>query len=184
MATAKKAKSKRARKPKAEPAAENQPVMIGYKGFDKNLQCRGYQYEVGKTHEVESASLCDHGLHFCENPMDVFGYYPPANGELNRFAVVEASGVDEEVANDSKRVATQLKVTAEIGLPGLIKAGVEYIIAKATETSAEEGDQSAATNTGDQSAATNTGNQSAATNTGDQSAATNTGNQSAATNTG
>ena len=154
-----------------------------YKGFDKDLKCRDYQFEVGKEYEEEKADIYNCGFHACENPLDVFGYYPPAD---SRYCEVDLD-VNDQKSDDSKRVGKHIKINAEIGLPGLIKAGVGYIKdqvdwehAKVSNT----GDWSAATNTGNQSAATNTGNQSAATNTGYQSAATNTGNQSAATVTG
>ncbi len=152
----------------------------GWKGFDKDLKCRDMQYEVGKTFEEPEAVACSKGLHFCENPLDVFGYYPPAD---SRYAEVEADGVIDRDGKDSKVATTRLHIKAEIGLPGLIKAGVDYIKSKVDWDNAKEsntGDRSAATNTGDQSAATNTGYQSAATNTGYRSAATNTGDRSAA----
>ena len=159
--------------------------MIGYKGLDKNLKCRDKQYEVGKTYTEEKAELCECGMHFCTFPLDVFGFYPPA---FNRFCEIEADDVTNEAENtDSKRVCKKLTVKAEIGLPGLIKAGVEYIKKQVDWDNAKEsntGNRSAATNTGDWSAATNTGDWSAATNTGYMSAATNTGYMSAATNTG
>ena len=167
--------------------------MKAYKGFDKDLKCRDYQYEVGGEYHEDKADLCHYGFHACENPLDCLGYYAPAN---SRYAEVALDDVRAETSNDSKRVGKTIKVKAEIGLSGIIKAGVEYIMSKVDFDNAKEsntgdqsaatntGDRSAATNTGDQSAATNTGNQSAATNTGDWSAATNTGNQSAATNTG
>lgn len=137
-------------------------VVKGYKGFDKDLCCRGFQYEVGKEYKTENASLCDCGFHFCENPLDVLSYYPPADGVLNRFAEIQAAGLDAETAADSKRAATQIKIHAEIGLSGLIKAGVEYIMFKAKEVSNESGHQSVATNTGYQSVTINTGYKSVA----------------------
>ena len=158
--------------------------MKMYKGFDKDLKCRGYQYEAGKEFEEAEASLCHKGFHACENPMDVFGYYAPAD---SRYCEVDLDATDERDSDDTKRVGKKIKLTAEIGLPGIIKAGVEYILEKVDFENAKEsntGDYSAATNTGYQSAATNTGDYSAATNTGYQSAATNTGYYSAATNTG
>ena len=159
--------------------------MKGFKGFNKDLKCRGFQFEQGKEYKEEKAECCETGFHFCENPLDVFGYYPPSD---SRYCEVEGSGqIDKENRDDSKVAASQIKIGLEIGLPGLIKAGVEYIKSNVDWENAKEtntGYQSAATNTGDYSAATNTGNKSAATNTGNKSAATNTGYQSAATNTG
>ena len=157
--------------------------MKCYKGFDKDLKCRGFQYEIGKEYEENTADICHKGFHACENPMDVFGYYNPAD---SRYCEVDLD-TNEQTEEDSKRVGKKIKIETEIGLSGLIQAGVKFILEKVDFKSAKEnntGDWSAATNTGDQSAATNTGDWSAATNTGDWSAATNTGYQSAATNTG
>ena len=158
-----------------------QKTITGIKGFDKDLKCRGFQFEVGKEfiHEGE-VKPCSSGFHFCENPFDVFGYYPPSE---NRFCEVEGSGKTENHNSDSKIACSHLKIKAEINLQGLIKYGVKFILerVKWEEIKKETGDQSAATNTGYRSAATNTGDQSAATNTGDRSAATNTGYRSAAT---
>ena len=158
--------------------------MKCFKGFDKDLKCRDFQYEIGKEYTEEKADICNCGFHACEFPMDVFGYYPPSD---SRYCEVDLEENGQKSSDDSKRVGKKISVKAEIGIAGIIKAGVEYIKEqvnweddKATNT----GNQSAATNTGDRSAATNTGYQSAATNTGNQSAATNTGNRSAATNTG
>ena len=158
--------------------------MKCFKGFDKDLKCRDFQYEIGKEYTEEKADICNYGFHACEFPMDVFGYYHPSD---SRYCEVDLEENDQKSSDDSKRVGKKISVKAEIGIAGIIKAGVEYIKEqvdweddKVTNT----GDYSAATNTGYQSAATNTGNRSAATNTGDYSAATNTGDYSAATNTG
>ena len=159
--------------------------IIGYKGFNSKLQCtpddKVYQFEVGKEYEEEAADLCKSGFHFCENPLDVFGYYCPAD---SRYCEIEANGVSEQTESDTKRCAKKIKIAAEISLSGLINAGVKFILEKIDWNNNKEsntGDRSAATNTGDRSAPTNTGDQSAATNTGYRSAATNTGNRSAAT---
>ena len=163
-------------------------TIHGYKGFDKDLKCRGFQYETGKEYSTDKAVACKTGFHYCENPMDVLGFYPPCDdsGNLNRFCDVEGSG-DFDKSESDKLCCTHLKVKAEIGLNGLIKAGVQFILSRVKwkdNKDANTGNHSAATNTGYQSAATNTGYYSAATNTGDRSAATNTGDRSAATNTG
>ena len=161
-----------------------QETIKGYKGFDKDLKCRDFQYEVGKTYETDYAKTCKHGFHFCENPFDVFGYYPPCDSNgLNRFCEVEGYGeIDKD--DDSKIACSKIKIGTEIKLDGLIKAGVKFILDKVKWKECNTGDLSAATNTGDQSVATNTGDLSVATNTGNQSVATNTGDLSAATNTG
>jgi hypothetical protein len=154
--------------------------MKCYKGFDKDLKCRDFQYEIGKKYEEERAEICDTGFHACENPLDVFGYYAPAD---SRYCEVELDANDQK-SDDSKRVGKKISIKAEIGIAGIVKAGLEYIKDQVNwddDKKSNTGDQSAATNTGNRSAATNTGNRSAATNTGDWSAATNTGNRSAAT---
>ena len=156
--------------------------MIVYKGTDKDMKCRGFQFELGKEYEEAEAKLCNKGFHGCEYPLDVFAHYAPAD---SRFFVADLDGVTDEMeSDDTKRVGTKIKLRAEIGIPGIVKAAVEYIKEKAESSDNQTGDWSAATNTGDRSAATNTGYRSAATNTGDWSAATNTGYWSAATNTG
>ena len=164
----------------------NKKTIKGYKGFDKDLKCRGFQYEVGKDYEQDGPiKCCENGFHFCENPMDVFSYYPPCDG--SRYCEVNGSGDNDKSIEDSKVACSKLHISAEIGLNGIIKAGVKFILDKVSWKDNEKsntGYRSAATNTGDRSAATNTGDCSAATNTGDKSAATNTGNNSATTNTG
>ena len=146
--------------------------MKAYKGFDKNLQCRGLQYEIGGTQEVDKVKLCNQGLHACEAPLDVFSYYAP--GEGSRYCEVEMEGVSDERGGDSKRVAKKLTVGAEIGIPGLVKAHVEYVKA---HTTMEHTDQKAAT-AGTYGAAT-AGDSGAAT-AGDRGAAT-AGDSGAAT---
>lgn len=153
--------------------------MKCYKGFDKDLKCRNFQYEIGKEYEEERAENCDTGFHACENPLDVFGYYVPAG---SRYCEVELDANDQK-SDDSQRVGKKISIKAEIGIAGIIKAGVEYIKDQVNwddDKKSNTGDQSAATNTGDWSAATNTGNRSAATNTGDCSAATVEGKESVA----
>lgn len=157
---------------------------MNYKGFDKDLKCRGFQYEVGKEYEESDVKVCEKGFHACENPLDVFSYYPPAD---SRYCEVEQSGELSKDGGDSKVASSKIKIGAEIGLSGLIRAGVKFILEKVDFKNAKEsntGNYSAATNTGDRSAATNTGYQSAATNTGYRSAATVEGNDSVAIATG
>ena len=149
--------------------------MKCFKGFDKDLKCRDFQYEIGKEYTEEKADICNCGFHACEFPMDVFGYYHPSD---SRYCEVELEENGQKSSNDSKRVGKKISVKAEIGIAGIIKAGVEYI----KEQVNWEDDK--ATNTGDRSAATNTGYRSAATNTGYQSAAIVEGKESIALATG
>ncbi|EAO9677411.1 hypothetical protein BIW71_15995 [Salmonella enterica] len=160
--------------------------IVTFKGFNKDLKCRGFQFAIGETfHHDGKVEACGSGFHACECPFDVFSYYPPAE---SRYAETISFGViDREEIGDTKIASASITIKAELTLPQFIQRGIEWIwskIDKSLEQQIMTGYQSAATNTGYQSAATNTGYQSAATNTGDQSAATNTGYQSAATNTG
>ena len=163
---------------------ENKEI-IAYKGFDKNLKCRDYQYEIGKTFEHDGAvKACESGFHACEYPLDVFSYYPPSS---SRFAIVKMHGETSKDSDDTKIASAKITIETEIKLPEMINRAVDWIKNKinwSDDNTSNTGDRSAATNTGNRSAATNTGYQSAATNTGDWSAATNTGDRSAATNTG
>ena len=100
--------------------------IIAYKGFDKNLCCRGFQYEIGKeyVHEGE-IDCCESGFHACTNPFDVLDYYE-ADGK-NRYCEVEQSGSIKTGNGDSKQASSKIKIKAEIGMAGLFKAGVEWI---------------------------------------------------------
>lgn len=135
--------------------------MKCYKGFDKDLKCRNFQYEIGKEYEEERAEICDTGFHACENPLDVFGYYAPAG---SRYCEVELDANDQK-SDDSKRVGKKISIKAEIGIAGIIKAGVEYIKDQVNwddDKKSNTGNRSAATNTGDWSAATVEGKESVA----------------------
>ena len=128
------------------------------------------QYEVGKTFEEDKAILCNRGLHFCENPLDVLAYYSPDD---SRYCTVEADDVSNQKDDDSKRVCKKLTIKAEIGLLGLMKAAVEYINSSVDNIKKEinSGYRSAAVNSGDSSAAVNSGDSSAAEVSGEESVA-------------
>ena len=158
--------------------------IIAYKGMDSNMQCRGMQYAVGKEFSVDGdIECCGNGLHACERPLDVLGYYPPGTGA--RYFRVEQSGdMARERGGDSKVASRKIRVVAEIGIPGLAKAHIEY--AKAHTTSeytdperATAGDYGAAT-AGYRGAAT-AGYRGAAT-AGDSGAATSRGSASVGAN--
>ena len=146
--------------------------MKAYKGFDKDLKCRGFQYEIEKEYEEKEAKACEKGFHACENPLGVFSYYPPCDG--NRYCEVEQSGELSKHGNDSKVASTKIKIGVELGLKGIIQAGVSFILDKVNWK------DDAATNSGDQSAAVNSGYRSAAEVANDGSVAMVTGYQSRA----
>ncbi|EJB9249362.1 hypothetical protein M1R26_004299 [Salmonella enterica] len=160
--------------------------IVTFKGFNKDLKCRGFQFAIGETfHHDGKVEACGSGFHACECPFDVFSYYPPAE---SRYAETISFGVtDREEGGDTKIASASITIKAELTLPQFIQRGIEWILSKIDKSLEQQimtGNQSAATNTGYQSAATNTGYQSAATNTGYQSAAEVSGSQSVAASLG
>jgi hypothetical protein len=155
--------------------------MKGYKGFKKDLKCRDKQYTLGKEEREDTASLCKSGMHFCENPHDVFAYY--SAGDKNRFCEVEADEVSDKKENDSKRVAKRLTVKAEISVFHICKIAVSTFFdnfgfnAKISSANKNNAGDRGAANSGDCGAA-NSGDWGAA-NSGDCGAA-NAGNGGAA----
>ena len=159
--------------------------MKMYKGFDKDLKCRDFQYEIGKTYEEPAAELCEKGFHACEYPLDVLAYYAP--GDMSRYCEVDLDDVSgKKSSDDSKRCGKKIAVKAEIGIAGLVKAAVEYTMEKSIPENSEHatGWQGAASATGTQGAASATGEWGAASATGWQGAASATGTQGAASATG
>ena len=169
--------------------------MKVYKATDKDMKCRDFQYELGKTAEVDGdIELCKNGLHACEMPLDVLGYYAPGDG--SRYFEAELEDVsDAKRSDDTKRVGKKLTLSAEIGIPGLVKAQVEYVKAQcdfdnaikkadAEKKNHATGERGAASATGDSGAASATGESGAASATGWRGAASATGWRGAASATG
>ena len=155
-----------------------------YKGFDKDLKCRGFQYEIGKEYEEKNASACNCGFHACEMPIEVLCYYEP--GKQSRYCEVEQDGSLSRSGEDTKVASTKIKIGAEIGIPGIVKAQIEYVKERATESKTHHstGDWSANSATGDWSANSATGDWSANSATGSRSANSATGSRSANSATG
>ena len=146
--------------------------MKMYKGFDKDLKCRDFQYVIGKTYEEPTAELCEKGFHACEYPLDVFKYYAPGN--MSRYCEVDLDEVNgKKDVEDSKHCGKKIAVKAEIGIAGLVKAAVDFVVENIWDENKEA-------NTGFRSASTNTGDYSASTNTGDYSKADVSGKESVA----
>ena len=100
-------------------------VIKSYKAFDKNMQCRGFQYEVGKEYEIDGEiKCCDRGFHACKSPMEVWGHYDMLS---SRFAEVEQSGKIDEEGNSTKVCSSRIKIKAELKLTDIIKVGVEWL---------------------------------------------------------
>lgn len=104
--------------------AKRRNLLKAFKGFDKRLRCRGFQYEVGKEYQESEAALCRKGFHACENPLDTFRYYPPTD---SRYCEVEIDDNGQRNSDDSKVCGEKIKIGAEIGLDGVIKAGAQFI---------------------------------------------------------
>ena len=147
-------------------------VITTYKGFNKDMTCRDFQYEEGKEYETEKAEACNSGFHACEYPLDCFGYYSPAESV---FHLVEQSGVLSRHSDDSKVASTKIKIGAEVSIAGLVKAAIEYTVkrvnpeAKANEShgaSSATGYKGASSATGDYGASSATGNCGASSVTG------------------
>ena len=152
--------------------------MKAYKGFNKDLTCRGFQYEEGKTYEHDGeVKLCNEGFHACEDPLETLDYYDVATSEYHE---VELDGVSEERGDDSKVVAKKITIGARLGIDKLVKACIDFRFARIEKMLPNTGDNGAASNTGDNGAASNTGDNGAASNTGYNGAASNTGYNGAA----
>ena len=160
--------------------------MKVYKATDKDMKCRGFQYELGETAEVEGdIELCENGLHACEMPLDVLGYYAPGDG--SRYFEAELEDVsDAKRSDDTKRVGKKLTLSAEIGIPGLVKAQVEYVKAQCDFDNAIKKADAEKKNhaTGESGAASATGWRGAASATGESGAASATGKYCVAMTTG
>ena len=104
--------------------SDNKTWVKAYKGFDKDLKCRGRQYTEGvEDHVSDVARLCKEGVHACERPLDVFEYYAPADSVYHE---VELAGVLDEHKEDSKICGTDIKVKGKLDIAGLVKAQIEY----------------------------------------------------------
>ena len=163
-------------------------TIFSYKGFDKDLKCRDFQYALGETFTHEGAvGACSSGFHACEYPLNVFDYYAPAG---NRFAVVEQSGdLSRKKDGDTKVASRTITIKAELTLAGLVEAAIEYTTSRCLpidpiSQASATGDRGAASATGTRGAASATGYQGAASATGTRGAASATGDQGAASATG
>ena len=166
--------------------------IIAYKAMDKNMQCRGKQYEVGKTYYENKADCCHAGMHACENPLDVLHYYPLKDSP--RFFEVECGGNVDKSIGDSKLACTELTVKGEVNFAGLVKATVNAVFNRVKgkepfssgdySTAGSSGDYSTAGSSGYGSTAGSSGNYSTAGSSGYGSTAGSSGDYSTAAATG
>ena len=161
--------------------------MKGYKGFNKDMTCRGMQYEEGKIYKMEEEpKCCKRGYHFCENPIDCLGYYSPNESIYRQVEAIGKISKDEDTS-DTKIATNEIKIGAKIDFQTMVKMAIEFTYKHCTKKGKgnnKRSDKSVASNTGDYSVASNTGYKSVASNTGYKSVASNTGYNSVASNTG
>ena len=158
-------------------------VLIAYKAFNTDLSCRGFQYEVGKSYDLTGAPrICDHGFHACENPFDVFNYYP-IGARLARVLLSGAIDRKKDGIGDSKVCGASIEISAELQRPEFIKAGVAWVVGN-SKTNLSTGNYAHAASTGNRAHAASTGNYAHAASTGDSAHAASTGNYAHAASTG
>ena len=150
--------------------------MKACKGFDKNLRCRGFQYEVGGEYTEETAELCNRGPHACENPLDTLRYYRPGD---SRYCEVEIEDNGQRSSYDSKVCGKHIKIGAEIGLKGVINAGVRFVFDKCESATGKNasGDSGNAAASGESGNAAASGERGTAAVTGWHGKASAIGNQ-------
>jgi len=157
--------------------------IIAYKAMDKNMMCRGKQYEVGKTYHEDKADCCHAGMHACENPLDVLHYYPLKDSP--HFFEVECGGNADKSGEDSKLACTELTVKGEVNFAGLVKAAVNAVFNRVKgKEPFSSGYYSTAGSSGYYSTAGSSGYYSTAGSSGDYSTAGSSGNSSTAAATG
>lgn len=120
--------------------------MRAFKGFNKDLTCRGYQYEEGKEFHTERAECCDTGFHACEYPLDCFGYYDPAHSV---FHEVELSGEMDKSGDNTKVCATDIKIGARLSIAGLVKMAIDFTMSKVNKEAGSDERHGFASATGD-----------------------------------
>ena len=172
--------TKKPRKPKKARAAAvvavaSEETIVAFKGFDKDFQCRGFQFEVGKTYEHDGkVEACESGFHACEHPLHVWQYYKPS---ASRFARVTLGGKTSRHSGDTKIAAARITIDAEISISDLTAAAVKWVFSRAKwkEGSVAKEANEGATASGDSGAATASGDYGAATASGYYGAATASG---------
>ena len=138
-------------------------VIKSYKGFNKDMTCRGFQYEEGKEYEEETADACHSGFHACEYPLDCFGHYSPNESVYHE---VEQSGEFDRYGDDSKVASTKIKIGARLDISGLVKAAIDFTMSRVKKEVGSDEDCGASSATGNYGASSATGNCGASSATG------------------
>ena len=153
--------------------------MKAIKGFNKDLTCRGFQYEEGREYHTDRAECCEAGFHACEYPLDVFDYYSP-NASI--YHEVELSGGIDK--SDTKVCATDIKIGARVSIAGLVKTAIDFTMSRVKKEAKADEDYGASSATGNYGASSATGNCGASSATGYKGASSATGNCGASSATG
>ena len=156
-------------------------AVKSYKGFNKDMTCRGFQYEEGKEYEEESVEVCNHGFHACEYPLDCLNYYSPNESVYHE---VEQSGEIQKHNKDTKVASTKIKIGAEISIAGLVKAAIEYTVKRVNKDAESDEKHGASSATGDYGASSATGYKGSSSATGYKGASSATGDYGASSATG
>ena len=164
------------------PREFSRQVIKAYKGFNKDMTCRGFQYEEGKEYETDRADLCHSGFHACEDPIDCLSYYNPTDGSV--FHKVELAEVSPQREMDTKICGKRIRIGAKIDLGNLIKEGVDFVFSKVDWNTVEKGNYSKAASSGNYSTAASSGNSSTAASSGNSSTAASSGDSSTAASSG
>ena len=138
-------------------------MIKSFKGFNKDMTCKGFQYEEGKEYETDKAEVCEVGFHACEYPLDVFSHYAPATSV---FHEVEQSGDISKKSDGTKVSSTKIKIGASINIAGLVKAAIEYTTKRVKKEAESDEAHGASSATGDYGASSATGNCGASSATG------------------
>ena len=158
-------------------------VVKSYKGFNKDMTCRGFQYKEGKEYEISKAVVCNEGFHACEHPLDCLGYYPP---NTSVYHEVEQTGEfsSDSGNRDSKIASTKIKIGAKLSITGLVQAAIDFTKSKTVTTQDVTGNRGASSATGTCGASSATGNCGASSATGNRGASSATGTCGASSATG
>ena len=134
-----------------------------YKGFNKDMTCRGFQYEDGKEYETEMAKCCESGFHAYEYPLDCFEYYSPNESV---YREVELDGNTDSCGDNTKIASTKIKIGASLNIAGIVKAAIEYTSKRSKKENGCDNDRGASSATGYYSVSSATGYCSASSATG------------------
>ena len=156
-------------------------AIKSYKGFHKDMTCKGFQYEEGKEYETERAECCETGFHACEYPLDCFSYYAPNDSVYHE---VEQDGDIDRKDDGTKIASTKIKIGARISIAGIVKAAIEYTMSKTKKEASKDDDYGASSATGDYGASSATGYKGASSATGSCGASSATGSCGASSATG